>query len=83
MGILAIIIFGGIVGWVASIVTGVNKHMGIVANVLVGVAGAFIGGFIMNQINQTGLTGFDIRSFLVALLGAVLLISAFKLIIKD
>lgn len=76
------VIFGGIVGWIASIIMHTNKQMGILANVLVGVAGAFIGGLIMQQLNQTGFTGFDIRNFLVALLGAVVLIGIFKLIIK-
>ena len=82
MGIVLWIIFGGIVGWIASIIMGTNKNMGIIANVLVGVAGAFIGGFIMQYFNQTGFTGFDLRNFLVALLGAVVLLGVFKLIIK-
>ena len=82
MEILVWIIFGGLVGWVASIIMGTNKNMGIVANVLVGVAGAFIGGFIMVQFDKSGFTGFDLRNFLVALLGAVVLLGVFKLILK-
>lgn len=82
MGILLWIIFGGITGWVASIIMGTNKQMGIIANVLVGVAGAFIGGFIMNYFNKAGATGFDLWSFGVALLGSVILIAIFKIIIK-
>ena len=80
--ILIWVIFGGLVGWVASIIMQTNKQMGILANVLVGVAGAFIGGFILEQLDKTGFNGFDVRNFLVALLGAVVLIGIFKIIIK-
>jgi uncharacterized membrane protein YeaQ/YmgE (transglycosylase-associated protein family) len=83
MGILIWIIFGGLVGWIASIVMGTNKNMGLIANVAVGVVGAFIGGFIMQYFDKTGVTGFNVRSFLVALLGAVILLGIMKLIIKN
>lgn len=82
MEILWWIIFGGLVGWIASIIMGANKQMGLIANVLVGVAGAFIGGFIMNYFDKSGITGFNLQSFAVALLGSVILIGIFKLIIK-
>ncbi len=82
MGIIAWIIFGGLAGWIASILTGSNAKMGLVANVLAGIAGAFIGGFIMNYFNKAGITGFNLRSFGVAVLGSVILIIIFKLILK-
>lgn len=82
MGIIAWIIFGGLAGWVASLVTGANGKMGLVANVLAGVSGAFIGGFIMNYFNKAGVTGFNLRSFGVAVLGSIILIFIFKLILK-
>lgn len=82
MGIILWIIFGGLVGWIASIIMGTNKQMGIVANVCVGVVGAFIGGFIMQYLDKTGVTGFNLKSFLVALLGSIILIGIFKLVIK-
>lgn len=80
--IIAWIIFGGLVGWLASIFMGTNKKMGIMANVLVGVCGAFIGGFIMEQFNKTGFDEFSIRNFFVALLGSVLLLGVVKLVVK-
>ena len=82
MGIILWIIFGGLTGWVASIVMGTNKQMGIIANVSVGIVGSFIGGFIMQYLEKTGVTGFNLRSFLVALLGSAILIGIFKIIIK-
>lgn len=82
MGIIAWIIFGGLAGWVASILTGANAKMGLVANILAGVIGASIGGFIMSYFDKAGVTGFNLRSFGVAVLGAVVLIVFLKLIIK-
>lgn len=73
--ILIWIAFGALAGWIASIITGKNKQMGGVENVVSGIAGAFIGGFIMENIFGTdGLTGFNVYSFIVAILGAVVLI---------
>ncbi|MBI2332696.1 MAG: GlsB/YeaQ/YmgE family stress response membrane protein [Chloroflexi bacterium] len=73
--ILTWIVFGALAGWIASIITNKNKQMGAVENVVSGIAGAFIGGFIMeNVFGSDGLTGFDIYSFIVAIRGAVVLI---------
>ena len=74
MSILVFIIFGGIVGWIASMVTGDNGRMGIVGNIIVGVIGAFIGGFIANAVGGSGVSGFNIYSFLVAIGGAIILL---------
>ncbi|MBN8658681.1 MAG: GlsB/YeaQ/YmgE family stress response membrane protein [Anaerolineae bacterium] len=73
--ILIWIVFGALAGWIASIITGKNKQMGGVENVVSGIAGAFIGGFIMeNFFGTAGVTGFNVYSFIVAILGAVVLI---------
>ncbi|HNK63190.1 MAG TPA: GlsB/YeaQ/YmgE family stress response membrane protein [Anaerolineales bacterium] len=73
--ILIWIVFGALAGWIASIITGRNKQMGAVENVLSGIAGAFIGGFIMeNFFGTSGVTGFNFYSLIVAILGAVVLI---------
>ncbi|HMU95048.1 MAG TPA: GlsB/YeaQ/YmgE family stress response membrane protein [Anaerolineales bacterium] len=74
MNFLVWIIFGAIAGWVASIIMKRNKQMGALANIIVGVLGAFIGGYIMDFFGAEGVTGFNIPSLLVAILGAVLLL---------
>jgi len=53
---------------------GTDASMGALANIVVGVIGAFIGGYIMSSLGKTGVTGFNLRSFGVAVLGAVLLL---------
>ena len=74
MGILLWILFGALVGWVASLIMRTDAQQGTLANILVGIVGAVIGGWIMSMIGDTGVTGFNLYSFLVALLGSVILI---------
>lgn len=75
MGILLWILFGALVGWVASLVMKTDAQQGALANILVGIVGAVIGGWVMSIIGNTGVTGFNLYSFLVSLLGAVILIA--------
>jgi uncharacterized membrane protein YeaQ/YmgE (transglycosylase-associated protein family) len=74
MNIFVWIIFGAIAGWIASIVMGKNKKMGAIANIVVGIVGAFLGGYIMQFFGAQGVTGFNIPSLLVAIVGAVVLL---------
>ena len=74
MGLLAWIIVGAVAGWLASIAVGRNRSMGFFANLIVGVLGGLIGGFVMNLLTGVGLTGFSPRSLLVAFGGAVVLL---------
>ncbi|MDI9521134.1 MAG: GlsB/YeaQ/YmgE family stress response membrane protein [Bacillota bacterium] len=78
MGIVSWIIFGGLAGWVASKLTGHDASMGILANVVVGIIGALVGGFVMSLIGKSGVDGFNIYSFLVAVGGSVLFLRVFK-----
>ena len=73
MGIIVWIIFGALVGWVASMIMGSNE--GLVLDVIIGIVGAVIGGYVMSLLGKTGVTGFNLYSFLVALVGAVILIA--------
>lgn len=74
MSLLYWIIIGALAGWIASIITGKNSEMGAVANIVVGIVGAFIGGFIVNILGGQGITGFNLWSLIVAVFGAVLLL---------
>lgn len=72
MGIILWIVFGGLVGWLASAL--MESGGGLVFHVAVGVVGAVIGGWIMSFFGQTGVSGFNLYSFVVALIGACVLI---------
>jgi uncharacterized membrane protein YeaQ/YmgE (transglycosylase-associated protein family) len=74
MGLLSWIIVGGLAGWIASMIMGTNERQGCLTNIIVGVIGAFIGGFVMSFFGGTGVTGLNIPSILVAIIGAVILL---------
>ncbi|MEK7472178.1 MAG: GlsB/YeaQ/YmgE family stress response membrane protein [Patescibacteria group bacterium] len=80
MNILVWIIFGALAGWVASKIMGTDAQQGAAGNIIVGVIGAFIGGFIMQTVGESGVDGFNIRSFLVAIVGSVVLLAIYKAI---
>lgn len=82
MGIISWIIFGGLAGWVASIIMKKNASMGMFANIIVGIVGAFLGGYIMSLIGGWAVTGFNIRSFIVAVIGSVALLAIISLFTK-
>ncbi len=75
MGIILWIVFGALVGWVASLVMGGNGGGGLLWDIGVGIVGAVLGGFIMSLLGESGVTSFSLYSFLVALLGACVLIA--------
>lgn len=79
MGIIVWLIVGGIVGWLASLIMRTDAQQGIILNIVVGVVGAFIGGLIFGRgnINDSGLT---LGTFLVSLLGAVILLAIVNLV---
>ena len=80
MGLFAWIIFGAIAGWVASKITGRDDQMGCLMNIVVGVIGAFIGGAIVGLFTGGFDIGFNLGSFVVAVVGAVLLLAVVNLV---
>ena len=75
MGIIAWLVFGALAGWVASMIAGTNERMGCFLNIIVGIVGAFIGGFLYSLLTGTEFVArFDITSFIIAVAGAVILL---------
>lgn len=73
MGIIGWIILGGLAGWLASsLVEGGGN--GVLVNIIVGIVGALIGGFVFDAFGGSGITGFNLWSFVVAVIGAVILL---------
>ena len=79
MGIIAWIIFGALAGWIASMIAGTNGRQGALGNIVVGVLGALVGGFVFHLLGGAGITGFNIWSLMVAIIGAVILLFIVKL----
>ena len=74
MNIILFIIFGALVGWITSLVVGTNIRQSIIGDIVLGVLGALAGGLIMDFFGQPGVTGFNLYSILIALIGAVVLV---------
>jgi len=73
-GILPAIVIGGLAGWVASMIMKTDASMGLVANIVVGIIGAIIGNLLLPVFGIGGTTGFSLWSFIVAVVGAVVLL---------
>jgi uncharacterized membrane protein YeaQ/YmgE (transglycosylase-associated protein family) len=80
MGWLAWLIVGAVAGWLASMVMKTNRQQGLLTDIVVGIVGAFIGGFLFNQFGAAGVTGFNIWSVIVAFVGAVVLLAVLRLL---
>jgi uncharacterized membrane protein YeaQ/YmgE (transglycosylase-associated protein family) len=74
MGILTWLLFGLIVGVVASWIMPSRVGGGVVADILIGIVGAFVGGWIFGAFGHSGVTGFNIPSMICALVGAIVLL---------
>lgn len=80
MGWLAWLIVGAVAGWLASMVMKTSGRQGLLMDIVVGIVGAFIGGFLFNQFGAAGVTGFNIWSVLLAFVGAVVLLAVLRLL---
>ncbi len=81
MNFLIWLIVGGVVGWLASLIMRTDAQQGILLNVIVGIIGAFIGGWVISPMVGVGTIkeGISIGSFLVSLVGAVVLLAIVNL----
>ena len=79
MGLILWLVVGGVIGWLASMIMRTNAQQGIFLNIVVGIVGAFIGGLVISggSINNAPL---NVTSFLVSLLGAVILLAIVNLV---
>jgi uncharacterized membrane protein YeaQ/YmgE (transglycosylase-associated protein family) len=79
MGIISWIVVGLIAGFIGSKI--VNKTgEGLVRDIILGIVGAFVGGWIFTAMGATGVTGVDIYSIFVAVIGAVVVLVAYHAI---
>ena len=80
MGFVAWLIIGAIAGWLASKVMKTGRQQGLLIDMVAGILGAIVGGFLFEQFGSTGTTGFDIWSIFVAFTGAVVLLGVIRLL---
>jgi uncharacterized membrane protein YeaQ/YmgE (transglycosylase-associated protein family) len=82
MGILAWIILGLVVGVIAKLIMPGKDPGGFVITIILGMVGAFVGGFIASSLGFGSVTGFDIRSLVIAVGGAVVLLIIYRVVKK-
>lgn len=70
MGIILWIIFGALAGWIASIIMKTDSNQGTLMDIVMGIVGAVVGGFLLGLVGQSGVDGFNLYSLLVAIFGA-------------
>ena len=83
MGILALLLFGLIAGAVAQLLMpgndpGGSGFMGLIVTIGVGIIGAFVGGFLGSLLGFGGITGFNIGSLVIAIVGAVVFLAIWR-----
>ncbi len=83
MGILSWIVFGLIAGVLAKWIMPGDDPGGIIITILIGIAGAFVGGYVGTLLGLGTVDGFDLRSFFIAVLGAIILLAGYRVIKKS
>jgi uncharacterized membrane protein YeaQ/YmgE (transglycosylase-associated protein family) len=79
MNLIGWLIIGALAGWIASMIMGTDAQQGWVMNIVVGIVGAFIGGFLYSMLTGTDLGGpFNIITLIVAIVGAIILLAIYK-----
>ena len=83
MTLILIIIVGGIIGWLASMVMKTDAQQGIILNIVVGIVGALLGGFLLAPLLGGGSItsgSFSLPNLLISLLGAIILLAIVNLV---
>lgn len=80
MGIIAWIVFGLIAGAIAKLIMPGDDPGGFIVTIIIGILGAVVGGFIATALGFGAVSGFNIGSFLVAVLGAILLLWLYRMV---
>ena len=83
MNFIIWIVIGGLIGWAASLVMKTDAQQGVVLNVVVGIVGALVGGWLLSPLFGTGTINqndFSLASLVVSLLGAIILLAVVNLL---
>ena len=78
MGLIVTLIIGGLVGWLASVVMKTNAQMGLIANIVIGIVGAWLGNWLAVRLGVVPQSG--LGAYITAVVGAIVLIGVLKLL---
>jgi uncharacterized membrane protein YeaQ/YmgE (transglycosylase-associated protein family) len=82
MSFLAWLVVGLVAGWIGSMIVNRGRGEGLIMDIVLGVVGAFVGGFLFNLIGHTGVTGINLYSIFVAVVGAVVVLLIYHAIFR-
>jgi uncharacterized membrane protein YeaQ/YmgE (transglycosylase-associated protein family) len=82
MGLLSWLVLGLVVGVIAKFLMPGKDPGGFVLTIILGIAGAFVGGFIASRIGFGTVSGFDMRSLMIAVGGAIILLAVYRIFKK-
>jgi uncharacterized membrane protein YeaQ/YmgE (transglycosylase-associated protein family) len=80
MGIIMWIIFGALAGWISSMFMNTDDSQGALGNILMGIVGSIAAGYLMPLVGMSGVTGFNLYSVMVAVIGAIVVIAVVRMI---
>jgi uncharacterized membrane protein YeaQ/YmgE (transglycosylase-associated protein family) len=83
MGILAWVILGALAGWIASIIMKTDEQQGAFGNIVVGIIGALVGGFLFSLFGGSDVTGLNLYSLIVAVVGSMIVLFIYKSLRKS
>jgi uncharacterized membrane protein YeaQ/YmgE (transglycosylase-associated protein family) len=80
VGIIAWIVLGAIAGWLTNLIMGGKE--GVIATILLGIVGAVVGGFLIGRVlNLADVTGINITSIIVSVIGAVVVVAVYRFLV--
>ena len=80
MGIIAWIVLGAIAGWITNMIMGGKE--GVIATIILGIVGAVVGGWLAGTVLKVAdVTGVNIESIVVAVIGAVIVVAIYRLVV--
>jgi uncharacterized membrane protein YeaQ/YmgE (transglycosylase-associated protein family) len=80
VGIIAWIVLGAIAGWITNLIMGGKE--GVIATIILGIVGAVVGGFLAGTVLKVAdVTGINIESIVVAVIGAVIVVAVYRLVV--
>ena len=82
MSIIAWLILGLLAGWIGSMIVNRGRGEGLMLDIVLGVVGAFVGGFLFNMFGETGVSGLNLYSLLVAVAGAVVVLFLYNALVR-